>query len=699
MAETQDIATLITRLDVRMDKFERAFDRAERKAGTTTRGIDRQFSRLNRRVERYGQQMGRGFTRAFAPLIALAAPAALGAVVQRSLAAAEAIQDMSSRANVAAEFLQELRYAASQNGAEARDFDDAISRLNRRLGLLLTTGTSPAKAAFDELGLTTRIASGELRDAESVFNAAVGAMQRIETQAERSALASQLFGEDSGPRLLQLMSLGTRGIEEQRQAARDLGVVMSNALVDEAARAADTLERMHLQFTTGVNSAIASQADELVALAEALGRVAEWAVNAGAAMGDFFSRFSVEGQGLALPSTEEGLQARLAQINRLRSELDLGGRLEAGDFTGTTLNSPFAQPGQVGLARIEEARAREIGQLVGSSRRQELIAAAEETGESLASVFARELAGMAASVETRLNDLPSSTDTGNDTGNGNSGTASFDRDAANTAAEEAADRARAREQAYNEQWLRQYRQREALELRELEHQRTLAELRGDDDTLRRLEREIELRERTVALMEMGVAYGEAGTMAGQELDAEELARNQGEFRDFFRDAFKDGLLATFDGNAGEALSNWWREYVSRAMSGVLDQLADLAFNFLSENAGGIGQGIASVFGGFRANGGPTYPNRYYEVGEKGRERFIPSMAGSVVPMASPALPARSGMVAGSVVRLQIEEGPLFNSRVSSIAGPISVNHATTAFTATQQNQQKLAESQQFRLRR
>lgn len=687
-----DIDRLILQMSADLRRMEKSMDKGRQKANRTARSIESRFDRMNRSLSRSGQRLGQVMSRAFGPILAAATVAGLARVTTGALAAAEAIQDMAGRANVSAEFLQELRYVTSQNGAEVRDFDDAISRLNRRLGLFLQDGAGPAANAFRRLGLDSRIANGELRNSEDVFDAAVRAMQGIENQAERSAIASQLFGEDSGPRLVQLMSLGTDAMNEQRQAARDLGIVMSNDLVDEAARASDTLERMNMQFSTSVNSAIASQADELVALADSLARVAEWAVNAAGAMGDFFSRFAAEGEGLALPATEEGLQARIAQLNRLRAELELGGRLDPEDFTATTLNSPFAQPGQVNLARLEESRARDIGRLVGPSRRDELIRAAEASGQSLAEVFAQELAGLAAAAEERLSQL--GTPSLPSVGGGSAGGTGLDRETAADAAARQLENQRAREAVDNEAWLRRHNERIALQRIEIENEIELARLRGDDEEVRRLERELELQERINALVGSGVAYRDAQASAGAYLDAAELARQQGEYREFFRSAFRDGMLAALDGNAGEALSAWWRSYVSRALSGVLDRLADTVFDAIS-NAGSGGTGgllsrVGNWFGGFFAQGGTMTPGQYGYAGEAGMERIDALPGGGVKITPVGGVGRASGASAPQALRilLEVQEGDMFASRVASISAdavgksmPVTVDLARQAASA------------------
>jgi hypothetical protein len=48
---------------------------------------------------------------------------------------------------------------------------------------------------------------------------------------------------------------------------------------------------------------------------------------------------------------------------------------------------------------------------------------------------------------------------------------------------------------------------------------------------------------------------------------------------------------------------------------------------------GIGGLLSSIFGGFRANGGPVEAGRPYAIGEIGREMFVPNQNGQIVPMA------------------------------------------------------------------
>lgn len=77
----------------------------------------------------------------------------------------------------------------------------------------------------------------------------------------------------------------------------------------------------------------------------------------------------------------------------------------------------------------------------------------------------------------------------------------------------------------------------------------------------------------------------------------------------------------------------WDQVIGR----MARRLSDLALDSaLSQVAGGNETALAlgSLFGGFRARGGPVQPGQAYVVGEAGPEWFVPGLAGTVVPQAA-----------------------------------------------------------------
>lgn len=220
-------------------KFSRDLDRA---AGNVRRQSKRMQFSLNG-VSRSLGRMRKNFG-AVRGLVAGAIAGGFALATKRAIQFADSIGKTADKAGLAIDSLQELRFAGERVGVASRDTDDALTRLQRRLGLFVQNGGGPAAQAFKALGLEQEIMSSKLRGTEALFNRSIDLLSRVEDQALQSALASQLFGEDAGPRLVNLINQGTDGVERLRARARALGVVLGEDLVRKSESANDKLFEM-----------------------------------------------------------------------------------------------------------------------------------------------------------------------------------------------------------------------------------------------------------------------------------------------------------------------------------------------------------------------------------------------------------------------------------------------------------------------
>lgn len=165
--------------------------------------------------------------------VAALGAAAIGGAFKVAKAGDE-IAKSAGKAGVAVEPFQELRFAFGQGGVEAATMDTALMKFNKRLGES-ATGGGTADEAFASLGVSLRDANGNVRDATSTLDEVLPKLAAIESDAERAAVAGDLFGQRAGPELAAALSGGIDGIEDARQKAQDLGIVMSG----EAAQAAE----------------------------------------------------------------------------------------------------------------------------------------------------------------------------------------------------------------------------------------------------------------------------------------------------------------------------------------------------------------------------------------------------------------------------------------------------------------------------
>ena len=197
-----------------------------------------------------------GLKRVFVAGAALAAGNQIFDSINRAVTKTAELGDLAQSIGINVERLQELRYAAEQSGASAELLDDGIRKLNQRLGDVATDGTGAAAGAFERLQIAALNADGTIRNAGDVFDEFVRKLESVGSEAEKAALASDLFGKQAGPRLVQLLSEGEAGIASLSKEARAFGLVMGEDLVKQTQALEDEWNRFTQQVDVAYKTVI-----------------------------------------------------------------------------------------------------------------------------------------------------------------------------------------------------------------------------------------------------------------------------------------------------------------------------------------------------------------------------------------------------------------------------------------------------------
>jgi Lambda phage tail tape-measure protein (Tape_meas_lam_C) len=200
----------------------------------------------------------------------------------------------------------ELCFAAKASGVEQQTLDMALQRFTRRVAEA-AQGTGEAKDALAQMGIALRDQSGNLRRSENLLGDVADAFARIEDPAERVRLAFKLF-DSEGVALVNLLRGGSDALEEMGERARDLGIVLDEALVRDAERARTELDTLSQVISANLTRA-ALEAAPVIAdlsswLADVAGKATEQAFanafrGAEDALVGFISTGKLEFQGLA----------------------------------------------------------------------------------------------------------------------------------------------------------------------------------------------------------------------------------------------------------------------------------------------------------------------------------------------------------------------------------------------------------------
>ena len=184
------------------------------------------ISKVGDKADGLGDKLAKGIGTAakWGAGIAAAATAVGGAMVAAAKDTASALDTIdkgSQRMKISAESYQELAYAANLSGVEMSTLEKAAKKLE---------GTD---LSFDE---------------------AIDQIMSLGTEAERSAAASELFGESVAYQMTPLLNAGADGLKAMTDEAHSLGLVMSQDSVTSGAAMNDMFTKLQATFAQVKNT-------------------------------------------------------------------------------------------------------------------------------------------------------------------------------------------------------------------------------------------------------------------------------------------------------------------------------------------------------------------------------------------------------------------------------------------------------------
>lgn len=250
-------------------------------------GLDSaEFTKGAKKADAETSKMAKGI--AAAAKLAKTALGAMGAVItvdtimrvtKQALAFTTAIRDQARQAGVTTQALQEYRYAALRAGVSNDQLADGFKELTQKIGEA-ADGSKSAAAMFQTAGVNIRDANGEVRNAADVLPELADAYNKLGSEAEKSSFAARIFGADAGPKMKALLEQGSAGMASYREAAKELGLVISEENIRKAEEAQKKMkalsEVMQIRIATTVTEnadAIGYLADELLRLVDGIGSV------------------------------------------------------------------------------------------------------------------------------------------------------------------------------------------------------------------------------------------------------------------------------------------------------------------------------------------------------------------------------------------------------------------------------------------
>lgn len=140
---------------------------------------------------------------------------------------------LSQSTGISIEKLSELKFAAEQSGIEFESLRQVISQFGGRMTEALSNPTSRGALALQALGVSVKDAQGNLQTFADILPSLADQFAKYADGANKSALASALFGEEAGPKLIPLLNQGSAGIAALQAKAKELGVTLDQDSVQK----------------------------------------------------------------------------------------------------------------------------------------------------------------------------------------------------------------------------------------------------------------------------------------------------------------------------------------------------------------------------------------------------------------------------------------------------------------------------------
>ena len=177
---------------------------------------------------------------------AVGAGAAVYGMAKKSAEASDRIDKMSQMIGVSRTTFQEFDFIASQSGTDVEKLRGGMKTLTKQMGEA-QKGTKKSADAFDKLGISVTDNEGNLKSQEDMLWETLEALNNMENQSEKAAIAQQLFGR-TGQELMPLIN-GARGsIEDMREEAHKLGLVLDDETIDAGVNFTDTMDKLKRSF-------------------------------------------------------------------------------------------------------------------------------------------------------------------------------------------------------------------------------------------------------------------------------------------------------------------------------------------------------------------------------------------------------------------------------------------------------------------
>ena len=211
----------------------------------------------------------KGISTAAAGLIA-----SLGASAYKSAQLSDELNTLSKQSGLSTAEIQKMNYAQELVDVSTDTMIASVKKLTQTL--------KSSEKSFEKIGVATRDANGEFRDATDIWYDTLEALSKVENETERDTLAMSIFGK-SASELSGIIDDGGEALRRLGDEAEKAGLIMSQDTVDSLNEVNDKIDTIKATTTATIATTGAKALDTLAPvidlIIEKIGNILEWIGN------------------------------------------------------------------------------------------------------------------------------------------------------------------------------------------------------------------------------------------------------------------------------------------------------------------------------------------------------------------------------------------------------------------------------------
>lgn len=233
---TTKIGSVYLEIEAKMTKLEADLAKANR----TLSRFDKDARAAGGRIEGAFKKIDATASVAAKTLAGFAAGIGVGLLqggAKAILDFADNLATAADQANISVTRYQTLKGAFRSLEVDAEDFDKILRKLITTQGDVASGAENAATKAFDKLGISAKIMSGEITTTDGLIDALAISLGDIEDPSKRASIAADIVSQKLGPQLAAAIGDGGKALKKAETDFTNTGKVIDEQMIEKLADA------------------------------------------------------------------------------------------------------------------------------------------------------------------------------------------------------------------------------------------------------------------------------------------------------------------------------------------------------------------------------------------------------------------------------------------------------------------------------